>query len=267
MDADAFEREQRAREYFHGLRVLPGAYVVLRLDGRGFSKFTEADFDKPFDERFSTLMMETAAALMAELGGRYGYTESDEISLLLDPASTLFGGSVEKLVSVSAGIASAAFTHAAGIPAHFDSRIWLGTDAAAVADYFSWRQSDAARCALNGWAYWTLRKSGSSARQATKTLDRASTADKNELLHAHGIDFAELPTWQRRGVGMWPQTYEHQGHDPIRDEAVTVTRRRLHVERELPMKDAYRALIGELLGEDAESMKNRTPSARHPRSP
>jgi tRNA(His) 5'-end guanylyltransferase len=253
MDADAFEREQRAREYFHGLRVLPGAYVVIRLDGRGFSKFTEAAFDKPFDDRFSALMVETATALMAELGGRYGYTESDEISVLLDPASTLFGGSVEKLVSVSAGIASATFTHAAGVPAHFDSRIWLGTEVGAVADYFSWRQSDAARCALNGWAYWTLRKSGASARQATKTLDRASTADKNELLHTHGINYAELPAWQRRGIGLWTRTHQHEGHDPIRDEAVTVTRRRLHVERELPMKDAYRTLIADLLGADAGS--------------
>src|SRR6185312_11702070 len=123
MDADAFEAQQRAREYYHGLRVLPGAFVVIRVDGRGFSKFTEANFDKPCDDRFSALMVETASALMAELGARYGYTESDEISILLDPASSPFGSSVEKLVSLSAGIESATFTHAAGLPAHFDSRI------------------------------------------------------------------------------------------------------------------------------------------------
>lgn len=247
MDADAFEKEQRAREYFHGLRVLPGAQVVIRVDGRGFSRFTEANFDKPFDERFSSLMVETARALMTELDVRYGYTESDEISVVLDPASGLFGGSVEKLVSVSAGIASAAFTHAAGVPAHFDSRVWLGTDAESVADYFSWRQSDASRCALNGWCYWTLRKSGQSARQATKTLDGTSTAAKKELLLAHGISFPELPAWQRRGIGLWRESHQLRGHDPIRDEAVTVMRRRLRVERELPVQDDYRALITGLL--------------------
>lgn len=247
MDADAFEKEQRAREFFHGLRVLPGSHVVIRVDGRGFSRFTEANFDKPFDERFSSLMVETASALMAGLDARYGYTESDEISVLLDPASDLFGGSVEKLVSVSAGIASSAFTHAAGIPAHFDSRIWLGTDADAVADYFSWRQSDASRCALNGWCYWTLRKRGQTARQATKALDGTTTADKRNLLQTHGIAFAEVPAWQRHGIGLWREAHRLRGRDPIRDEAVTVMRRRLHVERDLPVQDAYRALVVDLL--------------------
>ena len=257
MDINAFEAGQRAREYFHGLRVLPGAFVVIRVDGRGFSKFTEVNFDKPFDERFSALMVDTASALMSELGARYGYTESDEISLLLDPPSDLFGGSVEKLVSLSAGIASATFTHAAGIPAHFDSRIWLGAGVGDVADYFSWRQSDATRCALNGWCYWTLRKSGKSAGQATKTLNGATTADKNELLYEHGINFNELPTWQRRGIGLWTETYQHEGYDPIRATAVTVPRRRLRIERELPMKDAYRDLIEGLVSDGSQSRGNK----------
>ncbi|MFB2877735.1 hypothetical protein [Floridanema aerugineum] len=39
-----------------------------------------------------------------------------------------------------------------------------------VTDYFSWRQADATRCALNGWCYWTMRKLGLSASQATAKL-------------------------------------------------------------------------------------------------
>ena len=112
--------------------LLPGAWTVIRVDGRGFSRFTEQRFDKPFDARFSELMVDTAQALLTEFGGRYAYTESDEISLLLDPAWELFGREVEKLVSLSAGIASAAFTHGGGEPAHFDSRAWLGTGPADV---------------------------------------------------------------------------------------------------------------------------------------
>src|SRR5207249_1656476 len=67
-----------------------------------------------------------------------------------------FDRKLEKVVSLSAGIASAAFTQACGVPVHFDSRVWLGADAALVVDYFRWRQADAARCALHGWCYWTL---------------------------------------------------------------------------------------------------------------
>jgi tRNA(His) 5'-end guanylyltransferase len=248
VDADEFEAAQRAREYFHGLTLLPGAWTVLRLDGRGFSRFTERHFDKPFDERFGEHMVTTATALLTELGARYAYTESDEISLLLPPGFDLFGRGVEKLVSISAGIASATFTHAAGVPAHFDSRVWLGVSVADVADYFSWRQSDASRCALNGWCYWTLRKTGLSRSQATRALDGATTSGKNELLYQHGINFNELPAWQRRGIGLWWEAFERAGHDPVRGVDVTATRRRVHVERELPMKDAYRALILRVAG-------------------
>lgn len=243
MHSDEFEARQRAREYFHGLTVLPGVWPVLRLDGRSFSRLTEEHFEKPFDPRFSELMVETAGALLTELGGRYAYTESDEISVLFDPGFHLFGRGVEKLVSVSAGIASATFTRAYGEAAHFDSRLWLGTDVTDVVDYFSWRQSDAARCALNGWCYWTLRHAGHTASQASRALEGTSTSDKNELLFRHGITFAGLPTWQRRGIGLRWESYPHTGRDPVRGVEVTSTRRRLVVDRELPMKGDYRDLV------------------------
>ncbi|MCP9952507.1 tRNA(His) guanylyltransferase Thg1 family protein [Actinomadura madurae] len=241
------EERMRAREYFHSLTLLPGSWAIVRVDGRSFSRFTEARFDKPFDPRFSALMEETTTALLTELGGRYAYTESDEISVVLDPAFDLFGREVEKLVSLSAGIATAAFTHAAGEPAVFDGRVWMGTGLDDVVDYLTWRQDDAARCALNGWCYWTLRHEGLSPRQATRQLDRTSVSAKNELLFARDINFNEVPSWQRRGVGLWWETYEKQGHDPIRDVDVTATRRRVHVERDLPMKDAYRDLARTIL--------------------
>ncbi|MEU8118476.1 tRNA(His) guanylyltransferase Thg1 family protein [Spirillospora sp. NPDC049024] len=242
------EARMRAREWFHSLTLLPGAWAVVRVDGRSFSRYTESRFDKPFDPRFSALMADTATTLLTELGGRYAYTESDEISVVLDPAFDLFGREVEKLVSLSAGIATAAFTHAAGEPAVFDGRVWMGACTDDVVDYLSWRQADAARCALNGWCYWTLRNEGMSARQASRRLERTSIADKNELLFSRGVNFNEVPSWQRRGVGLWWEAYEKVGHDPIRGMDVIATRRRIRTERDLPMKDAYRDMIRGLLG-------------------
>jgi tRNA(His) guanylyltransferase len=247
MDNDAFEALQRRREWFHGFRLLPGSWAIVRVDGRSFSAFTERRFDKPFDERFSSFMVTAAEALVTELEGVYAYTESDEISLLLAPQWELFDRSVEKLVSIAAGIASATFTHVCGEPAHFDARVWLGTSVDDVVDYFSWRQADASRCALNGWCYWTLRSEGQSVAEVTKALHRASVRDKNELLFARDINFNEVPTWQRRGIGIWWETYEREGVNPVTGLAVPVARRRLRVERALPMRDEYRNLVSSLL--------------------
>ena len=241
------DSRMRAREWFHSQTLLPGAWAIVRVDGRGFSRYTERHFDKPFDRRFCDLMTATAQTLLTELSGRYAYTESDEISVVLDPGFELFGREVEKLVSLTAGIASAAFTHAAGEPAVFDSRVWMGTGPDDVVDYLSWRQADAARCALNGWCYWTLRHEGCTARQADRRLAGAGVSAKNELLYARGINFNELPAWQRRGVGLWWETYEKTGHDPVRGIDVTAVRRRVRVDRDLPMKEEYRALVRDLV--------------------
>lgn len=233
----------RVGERFHSLTVPPGLWIVIRVDGRGFSRLTQRRFSKPFDDRFSAIMTDTAQGLLTELGGHYAYTQSDEISVLLDSSTDLFGREVEKLVSISAGISSASFTQAAGEPGCFDGRVWMGAGLDDVVDYLSWRQADAARCALNGWAYWTLRNEGQTAGQASRALERISASGKNELLHARGVNFSDVPAWQRRGVGLWWETYEKPGYDPIREAGVTAIRRRLRVERDLPMKDEYRDLI------------------------
>ena len=247
MRGGEFEAGQRAREWFHALTVPPGVWTVVRVDGRGFSRFTEQHFDKPFDAGFSGLMVETAQAMLTEFDARYAYTESDEISVVLGPDHGLFGRGVEKIVSITAGVASAAFTHAAGRPAHFDSRVWIGAGVGDVIDYVSWRQADATRCALNGWCYWTLREAGASRREATRRLHGTTVADRNELLFQHGINFNEVPTWQRRGIGLWWEDISRSGHDPVRGVDVTTTRRQVHVERDLPMKDDYRALVEKLI--------------------
>src|SRR5579863_1161618 len=143
MNPDEFEQRMRELEYFHALRVLSGTWFVVRVDGRSFSRFTSERFDHPFDRRFQQLMAQTATAMLQDLHGIYAYTESDEISVLFGPRYEMFSREVEKLVSLSAGVASATFTHAVGTPASFDSRIWVGVDKEQVLDYFRWRQEDA----------------------------------------------------------------------------------------------------------------------------
>ncbi|MBO0822975.1 MAG: tRNA 5'-guanylyltransferase [Actinobacteria bacterium] len=243
MRADEFEAAQRAREWFHGLTIPPGMWVVLRADGRGFSRLTEKHYAKPFDERMRDHMTAAARAWMTEFAAVYGCTHSDEISVVLPPDTGLFGRGVEKLVSISAGICSAAFTTAAGLSAHFDARVWIGATAGEVADYFAWRHADAARCALSTSCYWAMRHAGSTPGQATAELAHASAAQQNELLYRHGINFNDLPAWQRRGVGLRWEDYAKTGLDPRTGAEATAIRRRLCIDEQLPVKDQYRAMV------------------------
>jgi tRNA(His) 5'-end guanylyltransferase len=247
MNPQTFERRMRALECFHSLRVLPGAWPVVRVDGRSFSRLTERRFGKPFDERFSALMTGAAEALLTELGGLFAYTESDEISVLLPRETTLFDREVEKLVSISAAVAAGVFSIGLGAPVQFDARIWVGASRELVLDYFRWRQADAGRCALNGWAYWTLRREGRSVDEATKALLGASVADKNELLFQRGVNFDDLPAWQKRGTGIYWEAFERAGWNPEAGITTTTRRRRLRIDRELPLGAAYDRLLLQLV--------------------
>ena len=243
---DDLDGRMREGEYFHELRVPRGMWMVLRVDGRSFSRFTER-FEKPFDPRFHDLMVETARTLLDNTGGLYAYTESDEISVVLPHTSEHFDREVEKLVSTAAGLASAAFSVACGAVAHFDSRLWIGATLDDVLDYLHWRQLDSHRCALNGWAYWTLRTAGKTKQVATELLSRLDAAGKNELLWQSGVNFNEVPAWQRRGTGVYWEAVTKTGYNPVAGVEVQTTRRRITVNRELPRGPDYRRFATALL--------------------
>ncbi len=247
MRNDDFEERMRAMECFHSLRVAEGVFPIIRVDGRSFSRLTEANFEKPFDPRFHEAMARAAEALLRETRGLYAYTESDEISVACPRAWDFFDREVEKIVSVTAAIAASTFSLAIGAPAVFDSRIVAAADEGRVVDYFRWRQADAGRCALNGWCYWTLRKSGKGVEEATRLLDSRDVAFKNELLFKSGITFAKVPSWQRRGTGLYWETVEKEGFNPKKQEKIVAKRQRIRVDEELPSGEAYDQLIRRMI--------------------
>jgi tRNA(His) guanylyltransferase len=247
MNLPELDKRMRCLEYFSTLRFLPNCWPIIRMDGRSFSRLTADRFAKPFDERFRDLMISAAEALLAELQGIYAHIVSDEISMLLPRDWSLFDRRVEKVVSVSSGIVSAAFTKASGEAAHFDSRIWLGADLSLVLDYFRWRQAEAANNALHGWCHWTLRKSGKTVAETTRLLRHKPASFQNELLFGQGINFNDLPRWQRRGAGLYWESFEKKGLDPRTGEIALAKRRRIKTDLELPMKDEYARMLSGII--------------------
>ncbi|MFH7028642.1 MAG: hypothetical protein ACHBN1_25425 [Heteroscytonema crispum UTEX LB 1556] len=129
----------------------------------------------------------------------------------------------------------------------FDCRISQLPNVEEVVNYFRWRNEDAHRNALNSHCYWCLRRDGKSATQATSMMKGLSVADKNELLFQHGINFNDLPKWQKRGVGMYWEEYEKQGYNPITGETVPTSRRRIKRDLNLPMKEEYSQFLAKFI--------------------
>lgn len=48
----------------------------------------------------------------------------------------------------------------------------------------------------------TMRKQGKSVNEAAKYFEGKSVSEKNEYLFQNGINFNEVPPWQKRGIGL-----------------------------------------------------------------
>lgn len=152
MKFEQLDRRMRIYETAHDHCVLPGVHMVARIDGRSFSHLTRVvhGLEAPYDERFRDAMTATLEHVMScGFSVLYGYTQSDEMSLLMRRDEALFGRKLRKLLSVLAGEASAKFSLAFGALGAFDCRISQLPATGDVVDYFRWRYEDAHRNALS----------------------------------------------------------------------------------------------------------------------
>lgn len=252
MKFDDLDARMRIYEEHDDRCVLPGMYMVARIDGRSFTRLTKEvhNFEAPFDIRFRDLMLDTTEHLMTcGFNILLGYTQSDEISLLFHPDEGGFDRKIRKYNSILAGEASAKFSLLLGDMACFDCRICEIPNERLVVDYFRWRNEDAHRNALNGHCYWMLREQGHSASKAASQLNGLSIAAKNELLFQYGTNFNDHPQWQRRGVGLYWEKFDKQGVNPKTGKTETAKRRRIKRNLELPMRDEFSAFVKSLLAE------------------
>lgn len=221
------------REIFSGLTTTTP--FVLRLDGRSFHSLSKV-YEKPYDDSFSDIFVKTAVSLMNDSGlsPSFIYTFSDEISIFVK--TPLFDNRVEKLNSVAASFASSAFTifSESKTPISFDSRVVPLSDELFI-DYLCWRQAEAWRNHMNGYCQKILTDEGLSPTNAQRKLDGMNAAALHELAFSKGLNLAETPAWQRRGICIYRGVVTRDGFNPKTNEHVTVERNVAVVDKDIPL--------------------------------
>ena len=192
--------------------------VAIRIDGKAFHTFTRG-FKKPFDDILIESMQKTMKYLCENIQGCVlGYTQSDEITLILQDYKTFetqawFDYEVQKMCSISASMATMAFNKefskivyanfweeqdssyynrlliSADKGAMFDSRCF-NIPKEEVTNLLFWRQLDALRNSI---------QMVGRANFSHKELHGKNTSQIDEMLLAKGIDFNAYPTHQKRG--------------------------------------------------------------------
>jgi tRNA(His) 5'-end guanylyltransferase len=247
MKFNELEDKMRKFEFYHTQTVLQDSWFVVRLDGRGFSKLTKKYFEKPFDEKMTTLMTGVTSSLVMDFQADYGYTESDEISLLFRPSWNMYERRVEKIISLMASGATSTFVSKSGIKAQFDGRIVVIPSHASLVDYFRWRQEDANRNGLNTYAHWNLVKSGLTEGKASSELEHCNFKQKLNRMFDMKLDYFSVPSKFRYGVGFVWEHYVKEGFDPKKNEKVMTDRRRVSPVDPLVTGDDYGTFILNLI--------------------
>lgn len=182
--------------------------VVIRVDGKAFHTWTKkVKAERPFDDKLIGSMQVTAVELCKEIQGAVlAYTQSDEISILVHNYKRLtsqgwFANEIQKMVSISASLASSVMTEAYGCRTLFDSRVFILPESEVV-NYFIWRQQDASRNSIQMLAR---------AHFSHKECHNKSGEDLQEMLFSQkGINWNDLPATKKRGscavrdfIGAW----------------------------------------------------------------
>jgi tRNA(His) 5'-end guanylyltransferase len=195
----------RMKEYENqtcGIKLIPRLPIIARLDGKGFSKFTKG-LKRPFDERLSSLMIETTKFLVSETNANCGYTQSDEITLLWYSdeiqSQSYFGGRLFKIIGDLSSLASVFFNRELinFIPEksnqmpRFDCRVYNVPNLDEATNSFVWREMDATKNSIS---------MASQEFYSHKQLQNKSGKEKQEMLFRKGINWNDYPDFFKRGT-------------------------------------------------------------------
>lgn len=210
------------------IKLMKRCPVAIRIDGKAFHTFTDG-FQKPFDEVLIKSMQETMKYLCENIQGCIlGYTQSDEITLILIDykkltSSAWFDYEIQKICSIAASMATMSFNKffennvddyrfskwdgiskyeegteeyiktllkAVDKGAMFDARVF-NIPKEEVTNLVYWRQLDASRNSI---------QMVGQANFSHKELQHKTCNNIQDMLMTQkGINWNDLPTYQKRG--------------------------------------------------------------------
>ncbi|KAI0473826.1 tRNA guanylyltransferase [Xylariaceae sp. FL0804] len=209
----ANSRFEYVKDFERDDHLLPNTWIVVRIDGRGFTKLcTKYQLEKPNDRRALDLMNAAARAVVTELPDiTIAYGVSDEYSFVLHKSCTLFERRASKLVTTITSTFTAYFIHlwSTFIPEtplspplpSFDGRAVCYPSVQNLRDYMSWRQVDCHINNLYNTTFWSLiQRGGMSVQEAHELLAGSVSGDKNEILFSrYGINYNNEPEIYKKG--------------------------------------------------------------------
>jgi tRNA(His) guanylyltransferase len=243
--------ESRTRQF-----LMRRNYTVIRIDGKAFHAYVRG-LQEPFDSALMKDMDQTAAVLCKEIGGaKFAFVQSDEISILITDFDNLqtqawFDNNIQKMVSVSASVATAHFNQFRqrretndvwGMKlAYFDSRVFQLPNKSEVENYFIWRQQDSTRNSI---------LSAAQALYSHKQLEGKNTSELQEMIFEKGINWNDYTGGCKRGRIIVKEEYDlevEQVHIGGADPVMGVAKRTRWTRKEPPIFTQDRQFISDLI--------------------
>jgi tRNA(His) 5'-end guanylyltransferase len=194
---------QKAYEYAYDNKIINRVPVIIRLDGKGFSRLT-SKIQKPYCPKMQVLMSSTMLDLAKEIEGCiFAYQQSDEITCILRNDQSLdsqswFGNRIQKITSISASLATYHFNklynEAIDRPeligqAVFDARVFAVPSINEAVNNLIFRQQDCIRNAISCASQVELGRLVGK-KTAIKILHQKTGSERLEILKTKcNIDF------------------------------------------------------------------------------
>lgn len=261
---------KRMKEFYESVpktKLVRRMPVIIRLDGKAFHTFTKA-FQRPFDDVLIEAMQETMKYLCENIQGCVlGYTQSDEITLVLADYKKLnsdawLGYEVQKMCSIAASMCTMAFnrnfeavvSRLCGLEpeeqcvrylrkigsAMFDARVF-NIPREEVCNCLYWRQLDASRNSVQmmGQAYFSFRE----------LQNRTGSAIQDMLMTEKGINWNDLEDWKKRGSCCIKRKRLNGPDSETSDQPDMKGNERLNweIDRNIPVFSQNRAYIEDLV--------------------